>query len=125
MTAIRFFYKMTGQRPKKNTLGDMIDEEVSGPKGGPRKLPPSWMLDRMKRLYVGIEGGNLEPKVRSLCLMIIEFCETSRSTIPGVYEPHQAREYERKRERRLELGLSDMPNPDDGESANPLMLEIE
>jgi len=78
-----------------------------------RQLAPVKWLERMQRLYTGIDGSRLEPKTRQLCLQVVEFCMGQRHEIKDVYDPSSRRSNEKRAEMRRTLKLRDLPEPDD------------
>lgn len=103
--AIRYFRRWTGQGYLER------QHLMEGKRADGRRLAPAAWLDRMQRLYIGLEGSELEPRTRQLCLKVVEFCQGSISSIPGVYEPHKRGEYERRAKIRNELKLPELPEP--------------
>lgn len=104
-SAMKRFWSLTGQRPKE-ILRDLIESQSNG-----KRLPPAWLSDRMMRLYQGIEGSELEPRVRDLVLAAVSICMCTRDTIKGVYEPRRQNEYLRRARLREELKLPSLPEP--------------
>lgn len=103
--AIRYFRRWTGQGYLER------QHLMEGKRADGRRLAPAAWLDRMQKLYIGLEGSELEPRTRQLCLKVVEFCQGAISNIPGVYEPHKRSEYERRARIRNELKLPELPEP--------------
>jgi ParB/RepB/Spo0J family partition protein len=115
--AVKRFWSLTGQRPK-----DIMRGLVEYGKNG-KKMPPAWMSDRMMKLYEGIEGGELEPRVRDLVLRAIEVCMGTRDIIKGVYEPRRQGEYARRARLRAELKLPELGDDSEAENKPPEHLD--
>jgi len=116
--ALRAFQRMVGMTPK-----DRLRQLSQGKRK--RTLPPPRWLGRMQRLYVGIEGSDLQPKARDVVLRTIEFCMGQRDDIPGIYEPGKQRKYEAKARLRRELALPDPPEPGQVKETPPPRDEVE
>lgn len=106
------FHKFVGITPRDR----MRDAEKHGRR---KPLPPPKWLDRMQRLYIGIEGSELPPRVRDLCLRVVEICQGQVDDIPGVYEPKRHKKYEAKARLRAELRMPDVPVPGEEKEMPP------
>lgn len=116
--AIKLYRKWVGYSP----IDRMRD--VSKSARGKPFPPPKW-LDRMMRLYVGVEGSDLSPRERDIVLHAIEHCMGSREGIPGVYEPKKHKIHEKKAELRRQLKMPDVPEPGVEKEMPPPTDEIE
>ena len=102
--AIKLYRRWTGQTP--------IDRLRNADKNARRKpLPPARWLERMQRLYIGVEGSDLPPRERDVVIKAIEHCMGIRDGIPGVYEPKKHEQYAKKQRLRSELKMPDVPDP--------------
>jgi ParB/RepB/Spo0J family partition protein len=102
--AIKLYRKWMGYTP--------IDRLRDANKNARRKpLPPARWIERMQRLYVGVEGSDLPPRERDHVLHAIEHCMGMRDGIPDVYEPKKHKLHEKKARLRAELKLPDLPLP--------------
>jgi hypothetical protein len=117
--AMKRFWSLTGQRPK-DVMKGLIERAKNG-----KKLPPSWLSERMMKLYEGIEGSELEPKTRNLVLRAIEVCMGTRDVIAGVYEPRRQREYARRAGLRAELKLPELGEQSEGENKPPTLGHLD
>jgi ParB/RepB/Spo0J family partition protein len=102
--AIRYFRRWTGL-PSQTQI-----ERLARIKDKRRKRPPVKWLERMQKLYRGVEGASVPLKERVIYLQIIEFCMGERDKISGLYDPTRQKEYEHRHARRTRMGL-DIPNP--------------
>lgn len=119
--ATQLFRRWTGQSPSQRLKGIIERRDAN-----PRNLAPAKFLDRMQKLYVGIEGSNLERKTRVLCLEVIEFCMGQKDRIKGVYEPERHGESERRAMLRRELPMPELPDPGtERETPPPPRLDAE
>lgn len=119
--AIRTFRRWTGQ-----SASDRL-KDIEKRNGGKKKLAPAKWMTRMQRLYIGIEGSEvLEIKTRQLVLKAIEVCMGQRDGIPGVYDPRNIYDYERRARLRRELTMPEAPGPgDDPQMPPPPALQID
>lgn len=108
--AVKRFWAITGQRPR-DLVNGMVERTSKK-----QPLPPVWMTTRMMKLYEGIEGSELEPRVRDLVLRAIEICMGTRDIIRGVYEPRKQSEYAKRARLRNELK---MPEPGEEKIEEP------
>jgi ParB/RepB/Spo0J family partition protein len=90
-----------------------------------KPLPPPRWLDRMQRLYIGVEGSDLSPRERDHVLHAIEHCMGMRDGIPDVYEPKKHKLHEKKARLRSELKLPDLPLEGQSKEMPPPTDEIE
>jgi ParB/RepB/Spo0J family partition protein len=110
--AIKLYRKWMGYTP--------IDRLRDVSKNARRKpLPPARWVDRMMKLYVGVEGSDLSPRERDIVLHAIEHCMGTRDGIPGVYEPKKHKQYEKKMRLRAELKMPDVPDPGEEKEMPP------
>jgi ParB/RepB/Spo0J family partition protein len=116
--AIKLYRKWVGYTP--------VDRMRDANKNARRKpLPPPKWLDRMMRLYVGVEGSDLSPRERDNILHAIEHCMGTRDGIPNVYEPRKHKIFEKKAELRRQLKMPDLPDPGEEKEMPPPMDEVE
>lgn len=116
--AIKLYRKWVGYTP--------IDRMRDANKNARRKpLPPPRWLDRMQRLYIGVEGSDLSPRERDNILHAIEHCMGMRDGIPNVYEPRKHKFHEKKAELRRQLKLPDLPEPGEEKEMPPPVDEVE
>ncbi len=101
--ALKIYNRWLGLQVKRPEEYDRSDRDQNG-----KQLAPAWMLDRFKRLYIGIEASDLDPRTRDLVLKVIEYCEGSISKIPGVYEPRKQSHYEDKADLRRAISSSEI-----------------
>lgn len=116
--AIKLFRKWMGFTPQ-----DRMRQAEKNGRNRPL-APPKW-LDRMQRLYIGIEGSDLAPRTRDLCLRIIEHCQGARDGIPGVYEPGKHKKYAKLAILRNQLKMPDVPEPGENKEMPPPREELE
>jgi ParB/RepB/Spo0J family partition protein len=112
LDAIKLYRRWTGQSP--------IDRLKNAGKNSRHKpFPPARWIERMMKLYVGVEGSDLSPRERDHVLHAIEHCMGSRDGIPGVYEPNKHKIHEKKARLRAELKLPDVPDPGEEKEMPP------
>lgn len=116
--AIKFFQRWIGLTPKDRMRAADANERR-------KPLPPPRWLDRMQRLYIGVEGSDLEPRTRSLAIKVIEFCMGMSNDVPGVYEPRKQKMYERKARMRAELRMPEVPLPGEEKEMPPPVEMLE
>ena len=116
--AIKLYRKWMGYTPTDR----MRDVSKSARR---KPLPPPRWLDRMMRLYIGVEGSDLTPRVRDHVLHAIEHCMGTRDGIPNVYEPKKHKIFEKKAELRRQLKMPDLPEPGEVKALPPPRGEIE
>lgn len=118
LDAIKLYRRWTGQSP--------IDRLKNASKNARRNpLPPPRWLNRMMKLYQGVEGSDLSPRERDNVLHAIEHCMGSRDGIPGVYEPKKHEQYAKKMRLRAELKMPDTPDPGEEREMPPPQDEDE
>ena len=115
--AIRNYQRMVGMTPSEQLR--------IRTKARRKSLPPPRWLNRMQKLYIGIEGSELPPRTRDLVLRAVEVCMGHRDDIPGVYEPRKQKRYESKARLRRELALPELPEPGQTREMPPPRDEVE
>ena len=107
--AIKYFNRWTGKRPR-----DRLKElEARRQEKQNRKLAPAWYLDRLQKLYIGIEGSEVEPKVRQLLLYVVEFAMGQSNKVPGVYDSSKHNAHAQRANLRATLAMPKMDCEDD------------